>query len=301
MSRAHDGSGLHGIYRLLRTTVLAWSGDYAPSMGAAISYYTVFSIAPLLLIVIAVAGLVFDRSTAQAQILAQLAALLGPVGERAIEEMLRGVAESQRSGLAAIIGTGALLIGATSVFGELQSALDRIWGVSPAQKAAGWWNLLRTRLLSFGMILGLGFLLAVSLALSAALSALGLWWGPVFDGWKYTLKTLNAVVSFGVLTFLFAMIFKFLPRARIAWRDVGIGAIVTALLFEIGKELIGVYLGTSGITSTFGAAGSLAVLLVWVYYSAQVFLLGAEFTRAFAHQRGSRRGQALETATKNIG
>jgi membrane protein len=258
-------------------------------MGAAISYYTVFSIAPLLLIVIAVAGLVFDRSAAEQQIIGQLGSLLGPTGAAAVAELLRGAAQSQRSGLAAAVGIAALLLGSTSVFAELQSALDRIWRVPAAREVQGWWALLRARLLSFGMILGIGFLLAVSLSLSAALSALNSWWGSAFEGWAITLKIINAVVSFGVITLLFAMIYKFLPQARIGWRDVWIGALVTSLLFEIGKELIGVYLGTSGITSTFGAAGSLAVLLVWVYYSAQVFLLGAEFTWVFAHERGTRR------------
>jgi membrane protein len=275
--------------RLAWRAVQSWSRDQAPSMGAAISYYTVFSIAPLLLIAIAVAGLVFDRTAAEHQIITQLGALLGAAGASAVEGLLRNAAQSQRSGLAAAIGGVALLLGATSVFGELQTALDRIWRVPQPRRISGVWAILRARLLSFGMILGLGFLLAVSLMLSAALSALSTWWGTALAGWAMTLKILNAVVSFAVITLLFAMIYKFLPQARIGWSDVWVGAVVTSLLFEAGKELIGLYLGTSGISSTFGAAGSLAVLLVWVYYSAQVFLLGAEFTWVFAHTCGTRR------------
>jgi membrane protein len=181
-----------------------------------------------------------------------------------------------------------LVIGATTVFAELQSALDRIWEVPERQKASGLWLLIRQRLLSFGMILALGLLLLVSLVASAALAALGEWWGGFFENWEAVLHIINFAASFAVVTGLFAAIYKIMPRAKIAWRDVWTGAIVTALLFTMGKFLIGLYLGKSGITSGFGAAGSLVVLLVWVYYSAQIFLLGAEFTWVYAHATGSR-------------
>ncbi len=268
-------------------------------MGAAISFYTVFSIAPLLVIVIGVAGLVFDQARARAQIVAQIRDLVGDSGSRAIQGLLESAADPTKSGLAALIGVGALLLGATSVFAELQSALDRVWHVPPA-KQSGLWQLARTRLLSFGLILGIGFLLAVSLLLSAALTAIGTWWGPVFGGWGVTLRIINAVFGFAMVTVLFAVIYRFLPRISIGWRDVGVGAVVTAVLFEVGKELIGAYLGKSGVTSAFGAAASLAVLMLWVYYSAQVFLLGAEFTWVYAHEFGSRRNQGAADARVNV-
>ena len=194
--------------------------------------------------------------------------------------------------ISTIVGVITLVIGATTVFGELQSALDRIWEVPAAKKRGGIWSLLRQRLLSFGMVLVLGLLLLVSLVLSAALAALGKWWGGFFSEWEVLLQVVNFVVSFAIVTGLFAAIYKLMPRAEIAWHDVWIGAIVTAFLFTIGKSLIGLYLGKSAVTSGFGAAGSLVVLLIWVYYSAQIFLLGAEFTWAYAHAGGSRSGTA---------
>ena len=280
-----------------RQSLSAWIDDNIPSMGAAIAFYTVFSIAPLLLIVIAVTGLLFNHSSAQQRILSEISALLGPAGAQAVQGMLVSVADSRRGGLAATIGSVALLIGATSVFAELQSALNRIWRVPRVKRLGGMWSLLRTRLLSFGMILGVGFLSLVSLLLSAGLTALGTWWSPIFGVWQLALRITNLLFSFVVVTLMFAMIYKFLPRASISWSDVWTGSLATALLFEFGKELIGLYLGTSGITSAFGAAGSLAVLLLWVYYSAQIFLLGAEFTWVFAHEVGSRRGQERASQT----
>jgi len=177
------------------------------------------------------------------------------------------------------------------VFGELQNALDRIWRAPARKKSAGWWNLLRSRLLSFGMILGIAFLLMVSLVVSAVLSALGRFWSPMFKEWETAAHLIDIGVSFGLVTVLFAMIYKLIPRVRIAWRDVWVGAAVTAGLFAAGKFLIGLYLGKSSVASAFGAAGSLVVMMVWVYYSAQIFLLGAEFTWVFAHTYGSRRGE----------
>lgn len=274
---------------IFRLAVESWLADFAPSMGAAIAYYTVFSLAPLLLIAVALVGLVFDPLSAQNQLVNQLEALMGPAGAQAVRLLLANVADPKSSGMAAAIGTAAFVLGATSVFAELQSALDRIWRVQNPAPVRHLWAFIRTRLLSFGMILGIGFLLMVSLALSTALSALGAWWSPMFEGWQITLTTINILFSFVIVTLLFAMIFKFLPHVRISWRDVSIGAVVTALLFEVGKQLIGFYLGRSGIASVFGAAGSLAVLLLWVYYSAQVFLLGAEFTWVYAHRVGSLR------------
>jgi len=287
---------LKGIWQLIRLSVSAWVDDYAPSMGAALAYYTVFSIAPLLIIVIAVAGFAFGREAVQGELAAQLNELVGPDGAQAIQGLIASASEPRKGAIASLIGGVVLLLGATTVFGELQSSLDRIWRVPAAPNASGLWNLLRTRLLSFGLVLGLGFLLLVSLVISVALAALGSRWGSSVDGWEPILQLLNLAVSFALEMGLFAMIYKLMPRARIAWRDVWIGAGVTALLFEVGKLLIGLYLGKSGVTSGFGAAGSVVVLLLWVYYSAQIFLLGAEFTWVYAHHHGSKAG-AAEPAT----
>ena len=272
---------------LLKETAGAWNGDYAPSMGAALSYYTLFSIAPLLLIVIAVAGLVFGADAARGEMFGQLAGLIGPDGAKAVEGLLQAADRPAQGTLATIIGIFTLLLGATTVFGELQNALDRIWRAPARAVAKGWWNLLRTRLLSFGMILGIAFLLIVSLVTSAAISALGKWWGAA----EVIAHVLEIVLRFGLTTVLFALIYKFIPRVHVGWHDVWIGAAVTALLFAVGKFLIGLYLGKSSVGSAFGAAGSLVVVMVWVYYSAQIFLFGAEFTWVYAHEYGSRRGQ----------
>jgi len=279
------------LWQLVKDSVAAWIDDYAPSMGAALAYYALFSIAPLLVIVIAIAGFVFGAEAAQGAIVAQLEGLLGEEGATAVEGLLRSASEPGRGVVATIVGAVTLVIGATTVFAELQSALDRIWEVPSAERPSGLWSLLRQRLLSFGMILVLGFLMLVSLVLSAALAALGEWWGAFFAaGWEAVLHAVNFSVSFGLATGLFAAIYKMMPRADIAWRDVWVGALVTALLFTIGKFLIGLYLGKSGVTSGFGAAGSMVVLLIWVYYSAQIFLLGAEFTWVYAHRRRPRTG-----------
>jgi membrane protein len=275
-------------WQLFKTAADAWIDDYAPSMGAALSYYTLFSIAPLLLIVISVAGLVFGPDAARGEILEQLRGLMGEDGAHAVQGMLEAANKPEQGALATIIGTLFLVIGATTVFAELQNALDRIWR-APARKSGSVFSLLRARLLSFGMILGIGFLLMVSLVASAALSALGKWWGPWFAGWELIGHAIDMVLGFAMTTVGFAMIYKIIPRVRIRWHDVWIGAAVTALLFTVGKLLIGLYIGKSGVTSVFGAAASLAVLLVWVYYSAQIFLMGAEFTWVYAHTFGSLR------------
>ena len=281
---------------MVTTAVNAWLDDYAPSMGAALSYYTLFSLAPLLLIVIAVAGMVFGRDAAQGAVLAQLGGIMGPEGATAVEGMLKAAREPAKGVLATVIGVVALLIGATAIFAELQSALDRIWREPAPKHQSGIWYLLRTRLLSFGLVLGLGFLLMVSLVVSAALAALGQLWASSIQGWDVLLEILNFAVALAIFTLLFAMIYKIMPRARISWRDVWTGAAVTALLFTVGKVLVGLYLGRSALASGFGAAGSLVVLVAWVYYSAQIFLLGAEYTWVFANRRGSRAGHAVAEA-----
>ena len=282
---------LRPVYSLVQESIEAWMEDYAPSMGAALSYYTLFSIAPLLLIVVGLAGLVFGPDAARGEIFGQLRELMGDQGASAVERLLAAADKPEGGVIATVTGFAVLLLGAMSVFGELQNALDRIWRAPARKKSAGWWNLLRSRLLSFGMILGIAFLLMVSLVVSALLSALGRFWGPLFQEWEVAAHFIDIAVSFGLVTVLFAVIYKLIPRVQIAWRDVWVGAAVTAGLFAAGKFLIGLYLGKSSVASAFGAAGSLVVMMVWVYYSAQIFLLGAEFTWVFAHSFGSRRGE----------
>jgi membrane protein len=274
---------------LVRKALSAWADDYAPSMGAALSYYTLFSIAPLLLIVIAVAGFFFGAEAVRGELFSQLSGLVGNEGARAIEQMLASASTPKEGAIAAAIGFGVLIVGATTVLGELQNALDRIWRAPAMQKTGGIRRFARSRLLSIAMILGVAFLLMVSLVVSAGLAALGKWWGAWFRGWEALAHALDLVVSFGLMTLLFALIYKIIPRVHIRWPDVWVGAAVTALLFAIGKVLIGLYLGTSAVASGFGAAGSLVLFMVWVYYSAQIFLIGAEFTWVYAHEFGSRR------------
>ena len=272
----------------------AWIDDHAQSMGAALSYYTVFSLAPLLLIAISVAGLVFGRDAAQGAVVDQLHGLIGQQGAQAIQDLLKNVSKPSQGVIATVTGIVVLVIGATSVFAELQDDLNRIWQVPTKPKISTWWAWLRTRILSIGLILAMGFLLLVSLAASAAFDAFAAWSTSPIAGWESVVHVVNLALSFVLTTALFAMIYRFMPQATIEWRDVGIGALVTAALFAIGKTLIGLYIGKSALASGFGAAGSLAVLLAWVYYSAQIFLFGAEFTWAYAHAFGSRQGQEPE-------
>jgi membrane protein len=266
-------------------------------MGAAISYYTVFSLAPLLVIVIAIAGAVFGREAVTGAIVAQLGGLIGEQGAGLIQNILASATKSGGGLIAGLISGGVLIIGATSVFTELQSALDRIWHIPPSEKPQGIWAMVHARILSFGLILGLGFLLMVSLAVSAGISAFSKFTVGVLPGFETLLHLVNIVVSLGIFTALFAMIFKLMPSTTIAWRDVWVGAFTTALLFEVGKVLIGLYLGKSSTADAFAAAGSVVVLLAWVYYAAQIFLLGAEFTKVYADDHGSRSAGRAMTHT----
>jgi membrane protein len=274
-------------WSLVKRAATAWSDDYAPSMGAALSYYTVFSLAPLLLIVISIAGLVFGADAARGEIFGQLRGLMGNDAAKAVEAVLASVDRPASGALGTAIGVVVLLVGATSVFAELQDALDRIWRAPARDKSGGLWRLLRGRVLSFGLILGLAFLLLVSLVLGAAISALGSWWGGAFASWQVLAQIINLALDFVLTTTVFAMIYKLMPRVSVRWHDVWLGALVTALLFTAGKFLIGLYIGKTGIASGYGAAGSFIVVFVWVYYSAQIFLLGAEFTWAYAQTFGS--------------
>ncbi|WP_292446446.1 YihY/virulence factor BrkB family protein [Methylibium sp.] len=291
---------LKQCWALVKAAAVSWQEDYAPSMGAALAYYTMFSIAPLLLIAISVAGLVFGTDAARGEVFEQLEGLMGATGAKAVEGLLQSVNQPTTGTLATVIGSGVLVIGATTVFGELQTSLDRIWRAPARAESSGLWNLLRTRLLSFGMILCIGFLLMVSLVASAGLAALGKWWTPLFAGWEITLNVVNFLISFSLITGVFALIYKLMPRVRVEWRDVWVGAAVTAMLFTIGKLLIGLYIGKSGVASAFGAAASIVVVMVWVYYSAQIFLMGAEFTWVYAHTFGSLKGRARPGAASAI-
>jgi membrane protein len=276
------------IAALAARSFKAWISHDAGSMGASLSFYTLFSLAPVLLVATWVAGLLIDKHSVHDGIVSQMRALMGDAGAAAVGELLEGSTHFGNGLIPSIIGVVSLLIGATSVFAELQRALDRVWEV-PLQGAAGVWRSIRTRILSFGLILGMGFLLLVSLVVSAALAAVSTWMGTVIAGWKAVLFVIDILLGLGIAALLFAMIFKFLPHKSIPWEDVWVGALVTAALFTIGKIVIGVYLSKSAFTSGYGAAGSLLVLLLWIYYSAQIFLFGAEFTHAFARAHGSQR------------
>ena len=278
---------------------MAWIDDFAPSMGAAISYYTVFSLAPLLIIVIAVAGAVFGREAVQGEIVGQLQDLIGREGAIAVQGLIKSASEPAKGLVAGGISIVVLLVGATSVFAELQSALDRIWHVPEKEKPSGIWAVLRARVLSFGLIMGLAFLLMVSLSISAGISAFGSFASGLMPGWEVLLQGINMLLAIGITTVLFAMIFKFMPSVEIEWRDVWVGALVTAVLFEFGKFAIGLYLGKSGVNESFAAAGSLVVLLAWVYYAAQIFLLGAEFTKVYSEDNGSHSGVKAAAATRS--
>nr|WP_082877080.1 YihY/virulence factor BrkB family protein [Hydrogenophaga crassostreae] len=274
-----------------KATVQGWIDDRAASMGAALSYYTFFSMAPLLLIVISLAGLLLGREAAQGHLMDELVGLFGQQAAASIQAMVASAREPAESWWGTVVGLGAMLVGATTVFAELQGALDRIWEAPDRPAGTGLWGLLRARVLSFGLILGLAFLLMVSLVVGAVVTALGRWWSSALGSWEWVAQGLNFGVGYLLTSVIFAMIYKLMPRAHVQWKDVWVGAVVTSLLFSVGKFLIGLYLGATGIASAYGAAGSIVVVLVWVYYSAQVFLLGAEFTWVYAQARGSRSGQ----------
>jgi membrane protein len=273
------------IKAVLKRTYQKWAKDRVPQLGASLAFYTALSIAPLLVISLAVGGFVFGDEAARGEIATQMQSLVGEQGAAALQQMIQRADKPAAGTAAAILGIITLLFGASGVFGELQQSLNIIWETEPKQ-GRGLWGVIRDRFFSFVMVLGIAFLLLVSLVLSAALTALG----TVFERLPHSLawlaQVLNFSVSFIVITLLFAMVYKILPDARIAWRQVWMGAILTSLLFTIGKTLIGLYLGRSSMASAYGVAGSFVVFLVWVYYSAQILYLGAEVTKAVADQSG---------------
>ena len=279
----------HWVRRLkivLIASLSAWLDHRAASKGAALAFYTLFSMTPILVLAIALAGYVFGAEAAQGEIVAQMQGLVGPNGAQAIQALLAAARDPTSGLVATLVASVLLLLGTTSVFAELKGSLDELWGVAqPRQATFG--VFLRTRLLSFGLVLVLAFLLLVSLVVSAALAMLERYADGVWSGSAAALATTASIVSFGVIACMFAVIYKTLPDAPLSWRDVWIGAAFTAGLFSLGKYAIGLYLGNSGVASSFGAAGSVIALLLWVYYSAQIFFLGAEFTRQYALGFGS--------------
>ena len=272
-------------WQIFMAAANAWMDDYAPSMGAALSYYTLFSLAPLLVLIIAIAGMVFGQDAAQGAIIAQLQSIMGQEGASAVQGLLKAAREPSTGIVASIVGGFLLLLGATAIFAELQTDLDRIWQVPAKEKPSGLWGWLRSRVLSFGLVLGLAFMLMISLVVSAALAASSEWLSGGAAAESVLATVLNFTASFVLFTVLFAMIYKIMPTAKISWHDVWMGAAVTALLFNVGKSLIGLYLAKSSVASGFGAAGSFVILVAWFYYSAQIFLFGAEYTWVYANSK----------------
>lgn len=272
-------------WQIILSAANAWMDDYAPTMGAALSYYVLFSLAPLLVLVIAIAGMVFGQDAAQGAIIAQLQSIMGKEGATAVQGLLQAAREPSTGIVASIVGGFLLLLGATAIFAELQTDLDRIWRVPAKEKPSGIWGWVRSRILSFGLVLGLAFMLMVSLVVSAALAATSEWLGGGEAAESVVASVLNFTASFALFTVLFAMIYKIMPTAKISWHDVWMGAAVTALLFNVGKSLIGLYLAKSSVASGFGAAGSFVILVAWFYYSAQIFLFGAEYTWVYANSK----------------
>jgi membrane protein len=278
-------SSLRGLWRLLRDTVEGFIEDEALSRGASIAYYTLFSLAPILLITIAIAGLAFGRDAARGAIVKQLSGLMGGKSAEALQAMIESASDPKTGLTASLVGILAAAITLTGAFGEVQSALNAIWKAKSKRSTLS--RLVRARLASLGLVLTSGFLLTVSLVVSAALAALSNYLKAVFPAAELALQIADIVISGALLTGMFAAIFKILPDTPIAWRDVAIGALFTAGLFEGGKYAIALYIGKSDVASSYGAAAALIILLLWIFYSAQIFLLGAEFTRAFARRYGS--------------
>ena len=275
------------IFGLLKETAKEWQEDKSSRLAAGLAYYTIFSLTPLIIIVIAIAGAVFGEEAARGEIVGQIQGLVGTEGAKVIETAIENANQPDLSSIASVISIIILLFGASGVFAQLQDALNTIWEVQP-KPGKSIFNFIRKRFLSFSAVLGIGFLLLVSLVVSATLSALNNYLGSLVPGINFLWQILNLMISFGVITLMFALIYKYLPDAKIRWSDVWTGAIITSILFTIGKFLLGLYLGRGSLGSTYGAAGSLVVLLAWVYYSAQILFFGAEFTKVYARRYGSK-------------
>ena len=275
------------LFGLHKESMQAWSADKAARLAAALAFYTILSLAPLLVITVAIAGLAFGQQAAQGEIVAQIQGLIGPQGAQAVQSLIQNANRPSGGVIATIIGVITLLFGAMGVFGQLKDAMNTIWEVD-APPARGIRGIIKSHFLPFLMVLGVGFLLLVSLIISAALSALSKFLSGYLPGGDLFWRIINVLISLVAFTGLFALIFKFVPDVEITWKDVRIGALVTAVLFTLGQFVIGLYLGRSSFSSAFGAAGSLVVLLVWIYYSAQILFIGAEFTQVYASKYGSK-------------
>lgn len=271
---------------LLKSAYAGWTEHKAARLGAALAYYTIFSLAPLLVVAIAVASIVFGEAAARTQITTQIATVVGPQAAQSIQDMVRNASKHGSGVFPTVLGIVTILLGASGVFGQLQDSMNTIWDVQPV-KTGGLWKVVKERFLSFSMVLGTCFLLLISLVVSAAIASVAHYMhgGPNISP---LLQVLDLVVGTAVITLLFALLFKFLPETAIAWHDVWAGALVTAILFSLGKLLLGLYLTGTGVSSAYGAAGSLVVILVWVYYTAQILFFGAELTKAYTFKYGSR-------------
>ena len=290
-ARAKPRAEIAGAFRELGQTAAAvgreWSADRVPRLAAALAYYALFSIAPLLVVAVAIAGIVFGRDAAQGEVVAQFQGFLGRPGAEAVQDLLASTGSAAAGALAATIGLLALLLGASGVFGELQDAMNSIWDVAP-RRGASWKLFFRRRFVSFAMVLGSGFLLLVSLLLSAALAAAGRYFTRIAPQGELFAATTISLIGLALPALLFALIFKLVPDAKVAWRDAWTGALVTAMLFALGRWAIAYYLGRSALDSTYGAAGSLVAVVAWVYYSAQILFIGAELTQVLERRRTER-------------
>lgn len=285
---------------IAKETFNKWSDHQAPRLGASVAFYSLLSFAPLLVLVTSMAALVFDRHATETALMEQARQMIGDRGADTVQAMLTNAQKPSSGIFASIVAFITLLFGASGVFGELRDALNTIWDAQP-KEASGWRSALRQKLFSFGMVLSVGFLLLISLILSAGLAVVGKFFGQLVPVPVPLLEGFNFVVSLAVITVLFALLFKFVPARSIPWRDVRIGAFMTAILFTIGKFLLGLYLGKAGVGSAYGAAGSLVAVIVWVYYSAQIFFFGAEFTRVYADADTNRKQRQAATSSATAG
>ena len=284
------------VWKLLKLTKAEWTADNGASLAAALAYYTVFSLAPILVIAVAVAGLVFGQEAARGELTAQISGFVGKEGAELTQTLLANASNPSTGSLAGVVGLVTLLFGATGAFGQMQNSLNHIWNV-PQDKTGGRWKTVTTRLISFVLVLGVGLLLLIMLILSALISGFTNLVGVTGASAQLWGEVINFVASFAITTVLFALIYRVLPDVDVSWRDVWVGALITSVLFTIGKQLIGIYLGRASVASAYGAAGSVVIVMLWVYYSAQILFLGAEFTQVYTRMFGSRRHErAMITA-----
>ena len=273
------------IWAVLKDTVREWIDDNAARVAASLAFYTLLSLAPLVILTIAIAGVVMGEDTARDRIIYEVGQLVGPEGAKTVNAVVASAHQSNDGVLSTVIGLIVLFVGASGVFGELQYAMNTIWGVKPKQ-SSGLLLLVRERVFSFAMVIAVAFLLLVSLVVSAVLSGIGRFMAGSLPGGDTVWQVVNVVLSIGIITALFGLIFKVVPDVEVRWRDVWVGALATAILFTVGKQLLGIYLGESSVASAYGAAGSIVALVVWVYYSSQLVFFGAEFTQVYARANG---------------